>query len=401
MKKFAKNRPFSVLIPDGETNNSLSVVRCLGEEKNVKIFVLSKGKNNPVRYSRYISKFIHYSNGETKEEKLAAIIDAIEKTNADILLPLDIDIIRLVSEYKEILSKLIAIAPVPDVNSFDIANDKWLLSLWLKENNISHPKTTLFNSSNNIDEVISSIVFPIIVKPTNGFAGRGIKICENAEELQSWHQEFDHSEDFIFQSYIKGYDIDCSVICLEGRILVHTIQKSIKYSKDDPWAYAMQFLQNDEVFNIVKEVAEKFNWSGVNNIALRYDEEMCQMKVIEINPRFWASVLASIFAGVNFPHFSCLSGLKRELPEIETQNTIVIRTGDALKMILKRFKNQSYLLFDNTYFEYTVKDPLPTIMKENIKYYNHYKKRWASFIVYMNRYWSPRTGNIIQKAARG
>ncbi len=400
MGKFEKNRSFSVLIPDGETNNSVSIVRCLGVEKNIKIFVLSKEKNKPVRYSRYISKFIHYSNGETKEEKLTAIIDAIEKTNADVLLPIDIDTIRLVAEYKEILSKLIAIAPVPDVNSFDIANDKWLLSLWLKENNISHPKTILFKSTNSFDEVVPVITFPIIVKPTTGFGGREIKICKNAEELQSWYNEFDHSEDFIFQSYIKGFDIDCSVICFEGRIIFHTTQKSIKYSTDDPWSYGMEFLENGEVFSIVKKVVKKFMWSGVVNIGLRYDEDKHQVKVIEMNPRFWASVLGSIFAGVNFPYFSCLLGLKRELPIIKIENKIVIRSAPALRMILKRFTNQSYLYFDNTYLELTIKDPLPTLIKENIKYYNKYKKRLNSFIEFWKWNWLTTTENDVRKIVR-
>lgn len=364
MKKFANYDSFSVLIADGETPNALSIVRCLGEIKNIKIFVLSKGTKNPIRYSRYVSKFISYTSGDTKEEKLAAIIDAIESTNADILLPLDIAMIRLVAEYKESLSKIIAVAPVPNVDSFDSANDKWLLSIWLKENEIAHPETILYKKNQNLNEIISSLTFPIIIKPTLGFGGNGIKIIQTAEDLQNWKKEFDHSEDYIFQSYIKGYDIDCSVISVEGKIFVHTIQKSIKYLKDDPWAYAMDFAENAKVFKIVTEIVEKFNWSGVNNIALRYDEDTDQFKIIEMNPRFWASVLATIFTGVNFPYTSCLLALHKHVPEIHSSNKIVIRSGDAIKMMMKRFTNRDYLHFDNTYLELTIKDPLPTLMKE-------------------------------------
>lgn len=364
MKKISNYDSFSVLIPDGETGNALSIVRCLGEYKNIKIFVLSNKNNSPVRYSRYVSKYLSYSSDGTKEKYLAAIIDAIESTNADILLPLDVGAIRLVAEYNDSLSRIIAVAPVPEVNSFDSANDKWLLSLWLKENGITHPETSLFKKNQNLDEVISTLTFPIIIKPTLGFGGNGIKIIQTAEELQNWNREFDHSEDYIFQAYIKGYDIDCSVISLDGKIFVHTIQKSIKYLKDDPWAYAMDFAENAEVFRIVTEIVEKFNWSGVNNIALRYDEDTDQFKIIEMNPRFWASVLATLFTGVNFPLTSCLLALHKEVPDIHASNKIVIRSGDAVKMMMKRFTNRDYLHFDNTYFELTIKDPLPTLMKE-------------------------------------
>jgi len=376
MKKIIRNGSFSVLIPDGESHYATSIVRCLAEEKEVKTIVLSRDRNAPIRFSRYTSKFIYNLFGESKEERLAAIIDAIKKTNTDILLPVDVETIRLVSENKEKLSNLIAIAPNPELNSFDIADDKWLLSLWLKENNIPHPNTLLFKSTSSLEEALSALSFPIIIKPRNGSGGKGIHIIKNAEELQSWYNEFDHSEDQIIQSYIKGYDIDCSVICSEGRILAHTIQKGLKYTVDYPWPYGIEFLENDEIFHIVKEVVDKFNWSGVVHIDLRYDEVERQAKLIEMNPRFWASVTASIFAGVNFPYLSCLSGLKVELPEIKTRKNLVLRTGPALKMTLKRlFNKQDYLPFDNTFGEFIIKDPLPNLFSEGIEIYNKYKKK--------------------------
>ncbi len=65
MSIITKKKSFSVLIPDGESNNTLSVVRCLGQEKNINVFVLSKKTSIPVKYSRYISKFIKCKIRET------------------------------------------------------------------------------------------------------------------------------------------------------------------------------------------------------------------------------------------------------------------------------------------------------------------------------------------------
>ncbi|PZX59153.1 putative ATP-grasp superfamily ATP-dependent carboligase [Algoriphagus ratkowskyi] len=363
MQKIVDKVSFSVLIPDGDTPNTLSIVRCLGEIKKIKIFVLSKDKNHPVRYSRHITKFLHYPNVETEEGKLKAIIEAIEETNADILLPIDIEFIRLAAANKDILSKLIAVAPIPEIEAFDTANDKWLLSKWLKVNDLPQPETILFKSTDNLDDIISTLTFPIILKPIIGCGGRGIQIIKNIQELYNWNNKFKNSEDHVIQSYINGYDIDCSVISIDGKIIIHTIQKSIKYVIDDPWAYAMEFADNEAVYEIVKEIVEKFNWTGVNNIALRYDENTQDFKVIEMNPRYWASVLATLFTGVNFPYTSCLLALKKEVPKTSASNKIVIRSGDALKMMMKRFTKQNYLHYNNTYLELTIKDPIPTIAK--------------------------------------
>lgn len=373
MKQQGIKESFSVLIPDGESSHATSVIRCLAEVKNVKTFILSNKKTAPIRYSRYIAQFLYYENGIKKEDRIAAIIDAIERINADILLPVDVETIRLITEHKKKLTRLISIAPVPEIDSFDIANDKWSLALWLNENKISHPKTLLCSSMSSLDEAISSISFPILTKPRKGSGGKGIKVFDNAEEYQSWYKRYDHSEDIIIQSYIKGYDIDCSVLCANGRILAHTIQKSLKYKSDSiSWPLGIEFLDNDEILNIVKKVVEKFKWSGVVHIDLRYDEiEQC-VKLIEMNPRFWASVAASLFAGVNFPYLSCLLGLKRELPLIKTYQKRVIRTGPAIKMTLKHLlSKQNDLFFDNTYLELIIKDPLPSIFK---RCYDTYKK---------------------------
>jgi len=376
MKKKRSEDEFSVLIPDGDDANALAVLRSLAEEKNVKIFVLSSDKHDSIRFSRHVSRFIHYPGGEINEEQLAAMADAIKKTNADVLLPVGVKAIRLIAEHKEKLSKSIALPPIPEGESFDIANDKWLLSKWANENNIPHPFTLLFRADDSIEEQISAIDFPVIVKPRNGFGGTGIHIFQEANEFQKWYADFEHIEDQIIQSYIKGYDIDCSILCQDGKILAHTIQKSIKYSVDYPWPYGLEFLSHDEILTIVQQIVEKFRWSGVAHLDLRYDESENRSKLIEINPRFWASVSASVFAGVNFPHLSCLWALKKELPPRKIENKIVVRTGPALKMTLnKLFKKKNDFSFDNTFFEFILKDPLPTIISETLYYYNRFKKR--------------------------
>lgn len=375
MKTNSAGRPLSVLVPDGESNYAISVVRCLAEVNNINTIVLSKNWKSGTRFSRYTSKFIYDWGGNTKEERLNKIIHYIKETNPDILLPVDIECIRLIAENKEKVANLTAIAPIPEVGSFDIADDKWRLSVWLKENNIPHPETVLFTPAMDLDEVTSLITFPIIIKPRRGSGGKGIYIIKTPEELQSWHSDFNHSEDLIIQSYINGYDIDCSIVCSEGKVLTHTVQKSLKYETDYPWPYGIEFLENEEIFNIAQEVAKKFHWEGVVHIDLRYDEVEQRAKLIEMNPRFWASVTASLFAGVNFPYLSVLSGLGKEIPTVKNQNKRVLRSGPAMKMFLTGlFNKRKDLSYDNSFLEFIVKDPLPNLFSESFEIYNRYKK---------------------------
>ena len=225
-----------------------------------------------------------------------------------------------------------------------------------------------------MEEVVPSIGFPLIIKPRNGPGGGGITKVENIEDLHSWYSKLDRLEDQIIQPYISGYDIDCSVLCIKGKIIASTIQKSLKYESDNLWPYGLEFQQNDEIDTIVKKVVELFKWSGVVHIDLRFDEVEKKIKLIEMNPRFWASVEGSIFAGVNFPYLSCLIGLKRELPPLKLANKVVFRTGPAIKATLTRFLNKSKgLYYDNTYLKFIVKDPIPNFAKVLSRYFNKLK----------------------------
>ena len=138
------------------------------------------------------------------------------------------------------------------------------------------------------------------------------------------------------------------------------------------WPSGIDFLYDEATFNIVKELAEKFNWSGIVHIDLRYDEKDKQVKIIEMNPRFWASVSASTFAGVNFPYIACLAALNRDLPKVEFQPKRVVRSGAAIRILAQHMvhRKQKDLYFDNSFIEFSLRDPLPNVVSKFSKIYN-------------------------------
>jgi len=366
MRRLKTENHFKVLIPDGESDHSLSVIRCLGEVKNIEVIVLSNNKSAPIRFSRYCSRFITYSEGNNEEEKLNAITHKLKELNIDVVLPIDIKTICLFSKYKERISKLATIAPLPDFDSFNTSNDKWLLTLWLEENNISYPTTIQYDASIGFQNISDCMTYPVLTKPRIGSGGVGINFFDNASNLEAFLKDITNHEEFIIQSHVNGYDIDCSVLCDSGKIIAHTIQKGFDFEpKRIAWPLGIEFLWDDKIYDIVTKIVEKFNWSGIMHIDMRYDEEIHQYKVIEINPRFWASVTASIFAGVNFPYLTCLTALKKDIPNIKLMPKRVVRSKKAFKMFVKRilYKKQKDKNLYNSYFEIIIRDPMPEVYK--------------------------------------
>ena len=131
MKNQLNNEHFSVLIPDGESIYTILVLRCLGQLKNVSIYVLANQFYAASRFSRYTTQFFSFSKLSGEKGRLNEINKIIRKKKIDIILPVDESLIHLLSEHSKQLEKDIPIAPIPNTKVLEIAQDKWLLAEWL------------------------------------------------------------------------------------------------------------------------------------------------------------------------------------------------------------------------------------------------------------------------------
>ncbi|MCB9249810.1 MAG: ATP-grasp domain-containing protein [Ignavibacteriales bacterium] len=276
---------FSILIPDGESKLVRSVVHCLSVVPGLRINILSKNRFSPIRFSRFINSY-YYANDSIDELKISKIKSIALKTNSDIILPIDEEAIALLSQHKNELTEKVFLSPLPDLDAFKICSNKWLLSKFLKENKLPHPITINYKNVDLKKDTLD-LQFPVLVKPIKGLFGKGIKLFDNYIELKSYLNNCKNLEKYILQSFINGFDIDCSVLCKEGEILQYTIQKEISTSnrRFGPPA-AVEFLHDENVYKVVKELIKKLNWSGVAHIDLRYDTIDNEVKIIEVNPRF-------------------------------------------------------------------------------------------------------------------
>lgn len=68
------------------------------------------------------------------------------------------------------------------------------------------------------------------------------------------------------------------------------------------------------------KLLNSLNWHGVAEVEFKWDEKNKEFKLIEINPKFWASVEAALRAGVNFGYYLCEMAKGKELEYSEEYN---------------------------------------------------------------------------------
>ncbi|TDU34497.1 ATP-grasp domain-containing protein [Gelidibacter sediminis] len=357
----------SILVPDAESHLSIYVINSLSQIKDIKIFIMSNEKYTPLRYSRHIHHFSYYIKSEHALDWISNINIEIKTHQIDMIMPIFENGIETIIKYRNYL-KTNKVCLLPSFKNFEIAKNKWLLSKHLLGNDIPSPRTILYSPQHTFN--LEQFTFPIILKPileTGG--GDGVYFFENSEAFQSHVLKTKIISDQIVQEYVKGYDIGCSVLCENGKILAFTIQKGTMLNSN-PFRplLGVKFVFEDDLYKTVEKLMKSLHWSGVAHIDLKYDAENKMFKVIEINPRFWGSLDASLMAGVNFPYLYCLASLNQrfDLPDYKHIDYL------NLKGLAKSITKHKSLLFDfnfiskNTPMTLLLLDPFTTVIKYSL-----------------------------------
>jgi len=120
-------------------------------------------------------------------------------------------------------------------------------------------------------------------------------------------------EPHIVQEFVRGYGLSCNVLCQHGRIVAHTLQRGFLPPLGSfQVPSGVEFFRQDETMASICKLMAALDWNGVANIDLRFNELEQRALILEINPRFWGSLLGSLSVGVNFAELACRLALGLE-----------------------------------------------------------------------------------------
>lgn len=297
----------TVLIPDGECYHLIAVLQSFSKVKGYRLVVLSEKKWLPMRFSRITSRFIYIPPGLSDKDWAALLNRNMQTHSADVVLPLSEACILRLIRVKELLDMPGRMLLPESEALLNTARHKGLLALHLKDCGLPTPETWELPLTGNPFPDAEALRYPVLAKPT-GDAGGGIGIVRltSAEELQRFIAQGPDPDAYILQQEVDGDDFGCNVLCRDGEILAHTIQKGRLFSAK-PFApqVGLEFIEIDAVFQLVSRLMRSLRWNGVANVDLRYNTKEQAYQILEINPRYWLTLIASTAAGMNFPILYC------------------------------------------------------------------------------------------------
>lgn len=352
----------SILLLGTQNSVALPVVRAIASAlPQVHVHALSKNNKQPqiTNFSKYVTShsYINMTNTEVFIEELIAVIKA---KNVDILLPVDEYFSKIVFTVQDQLKPYTILPSLPDADLLESLIHKDRLAALLTE--VGLPSAKTYNVKTLDPELLEPHTFPYLLKPIIGSSGLGIKNFDT-KSLLTEQLKNETTDDYILQEYVPGYDIDCSLLSLNGSIKAYTIQRGL-VSNGFSFPTAIYFSQNQAIYDLVERLIAETNYNGVAHLDFRYDERDGQYKLVDFNARYWFSLLASIAAGINFPLLHCLVAMGIPFERPSFKECIYLMGRNALSINRKKYRvNGSKRVPIYSDFLSRLKDPLPELLR--------------------------------------
>jgi len=330
-------------------------------------------------WSRFCTTRIRYpSPVDRGEEFLAWLRRHVAETRYDVLLPLsDYTTVRIVTS-QVTLGKFVGLA-VPGRTELRRAHDKLEMTHLAEELGIGVPKTWAPRNRDELGRVAEEVVYPCVFKLRRGAGALGLAFPCSREELLAAFDGLAGVDDEVFsssspliQEAVPGEVHDgCALFCRGEMVAGITTKRLYMLPREGGIGIVSESTHEPEVLEASRSILTALNWHGPANVEFKRDSRDGELKLLDLNARFWGVLDLSVQAGVDFPVLTA-----RMATEGHVTPTFDYRAGLRYRFpipygVRQAFRNGN-LLDDlwtflgparNTCSDLQIKDPVPTLIQ--------------------------------------
>jgi hypothetical protein len=258
----------------------------------IEVHLLGGAVSERLQTSRFCASFHRVATevDGRRSEELANEINALTRRfGIDMILAGDAPSTRALIASRDLIEA--PCFPMPELDQFDLLNDKWRFGAMCHALGIKHPLARLVEDKESLRKTLAEggARFPVIAKPLNMDGGNGVMVLE----ADSWERQIaaiDYAP-IILQDYIAGEDIGASVYCRDGRVtgfVAHHFDEQVYTTFDDAG-----------VLDDIEKIVGPMKLNGVFNFDMRRAPDG-GIWYLECNPRFYFKMALTMAMGLNF-----------------------------------------------------------------------------------------------------
>lgn len=262
-------------------------------------------------------------------------------------------------------------------NSYECAKnttDKSLMKKVFERNNINHAKYFILKDEKDLEQIAN---FPVVVKPSDRSAGRGVVKVFDKENLKKYFykaKDFSYNKIVLAEEVLKGRQFSVETISSHGKHQIIAITE--EYLREGE--FANDFLETQHLIparithhekkiiqNEIIKVLNAFRINfGASHIEIKLHNNI--VKIIEIASRMGGlrDVLAYHSYGIDYLQLLIQSSLKQELKKINTK----AENFCLVKMIFTKEDYLFYKKIKSLYPEFLIKEKIHFNNIENFDY---------------------------------
>lgn len=369
----------SVFFTSARSKAVLSAIRSLGRQ-GIQVSASDTSKKSIGFYSKYCSQSFLYPPPEKENMFINSLYKMVKRAKSDVLFPGHDDTIHLISKHKELFEDITTV-PVPDIEIIIKAFDKYQTMRSAEKIGIPTPETYYVENEKELKKLSKEVEYPLVVKPklqNEGYGAYGVTYVHSFDELihaySNTKKEFGNC---LIQEFIPGGSEQmCMVNALFDKnsnpIAVFTAKKYRTHPAIGGTTTFGESTWDPKLAELGVKLLKAWRWYGVAEIEFKIDSRDGELKLIEVNPRFWAYMDLSTACGIDFPYLFYKVALGENVTPIKKYKIgvkFVNPIADPvimLKILAKsknKFKTFKDLLMsyrgEKTYSSFSFDDPFP------------------------------------------
>jgi predicted ATP-grasp superfamily ATP-dependent carboligase len=375
----------NALVANAKSAPALAVIRSLGR-KGIEITGATDDSSDFPLFSRYCKKKIHLrAKQEDIEGRLDELLAIFKNNHFDVFLPvLSENILLALAKRRNDFEQYTRFI-LPSFDQLIGLNNKASVSSLLLELGLPRPKTYFVESGMNLDSILQTAVFPLVIKPCWGEGAKGVRVISSPNDLKPAYNEINKTHGpVLIQEFIQGVKHTAVFLLNKDsevrRFFVHRAIREYPIS-GGPTCFLVS-VKYDPIFEIGLKLLNRLHFTGLASMEFILDDNDGKPKIIDVNPRFYGPIQCAIAAGVDLPFavfnlaingdinsdLSYKEGVTcRHLLFEDTKHMIgVLRGAKSPKYTIGKMATLlNYLNFirDDSYFVLSLSDPLPALKK--------------------------------------
>jgi predicted ATP-grasp superfamily ATP-dependent carboligase len=314
-KRFTK-----VLLLDAYSTRTLACVRSWGK-RGIAFAVGGETRWDMSLFSRYArEQFVYRSPKQDLSQFIRDVNHYSHEFAADGVLPTSEAAIMALSQYR---NELACIPIVPGEQEIQTAFSKANTLNIAQSLGITVPKTLLVTDSNLPAIKALALNFPVAVKSESSevmlqnrthTSKKTAVVCSKGEMEKECRLRLATDRCVVVQEFIDGYGVGVSGLFDEGRPVALIGHRRLREST--PWGGPSALAETIEIdsnlLHATTALMRRIGFTGPAMAEYKIDRRSGQPYLMEINGRFWGSVLLAIAAGQDLPYlyWKMLNGIE-------------------------------------------------------------------------------------------